>query len=157
MVSHVRPSSQSLRDYGQYQRGFMLLVFIVSGVYWALARYAKSSVFDPEQYGAFIMSFHAETWLAPIFFASGAHLLAQVVNGDPRLQPTTTPLIRVAAALVVAADMLLFAFGGLYAPYFDLYFAYTGAVGLVSLWFAWLGFGDFRRGLAVMRGRNDSR
>ena len=153
MEPTVRPASQSLREYGQYQRGFMMLVFLVSGLYWALARYADSSVFDASQYGPFIMYFYAETWLAPIFFASGAHLLAQVVNGDPRLHPAVTPSVRMVSAFVVAADMVLFAIGGLWAPYFDLYFAYTGAVGLISLWFAWLGFGDLRRGLAVVRGR----
>lgn len=153
METHVRPTSLSLRDYGQYQRGFMLIVFIISGVYWSLARYMHDPVFNQDQYGWFVMSVSAETWLAPIFFASGAHLVAQVINGDPRLPPLLTPLVRVVAALVVAIDLLLFAFGGLFAPYFDLYFAYTGAVGLISLWFAWLGLGDVKRGLKVTRGR----
>ena len=152
METHIKPTSQSLREYGQYQRGFMLMVFCVSGIYWSLARYMDAPVFNQDQYGWFIMSVTAETWLAPLFFASGAHLVAQVINGDPRLPSLATPLVRMASAVVVAADLLLFAFGGLFAPYFDLYFAYTGAVGFVSLWFAWLGFGDVKRGLQVTRG-----
>lgn len=152
MDTHIKPTSQSLRDYGQYQRGFMLMVFVVSGAYWAAARYMGSSVFDPDQYGPFIMSFHAEAWLAPIFFASGLHLVAQVVNGDDRLPRMITPAIRFAASLVVAVDLIMFAVGGLYAPYYDLYFAYTGIVGCICLWFAWLGFGDLRRGYLIGKG-----
>jgi hypothetical protein len=152
METHIKPTSQSLRDYGQYQRGAMLMVFCVSGIYWSLARYVDAPVFDQDQYGWLIMSVTAETWLAPLFFASGAHLVAQVINGDPRLPPLVTPIIRMVSATVVAADLMLFAVGGMFAPYYDLYFAYSGAVGLVSLWFAWLGFCDVKRGLQVARG-----
>ena len=151
MVSHVKPASQSLHNYGQYQRGLMLLIFIVSGIYWAIARYVDTPVFDEFQYGPFIMAVKAEIWLMPIFFASGVHLIGQVVNGDPRLQPWVTPSIRAISALVVSLDMLLFAYGGLYAPNYDLYFAYTGAVGWVTTWFFWMGANDLRRALTVNR------
>lgn len=152
---HNRPSSKSLREFGQYQRGFMVLIFIVSGFYWALARYTDGPVFDVSQYGPFVMAVSAELWLAPIFFASGAHLLAQVVNGDPRLNPMVTPFVRMVSAFVISLDMFLFAYGGTYAPYYGLYFAYTGAVGVVNFWFFWLGAGDFARAIKVVRGRHD--
>lgn len=150
----MKPASKSLRDYGQYQRLIMVLIFAVSTVYWGLARYYDDPVMGDGEFGPFVMQFKAEIWLAPLSIGAATHLIAQVINGDARLRPWITPFVRTISAAVCAADLLVFSYGGLLAPYFGLYFAYSFAAGILALWFAWLGWGDFKRGIIVGRGAN---
>lgn len=154
----MRPSSQSLRDFGQYQRMLMLVFFIVSGPYFAIARYAEAPIFTVNSHGSFILQFSAEMWVAPVFFGSAVHLVAQVVNGDHRLQPWITPFFRMVSALVVGVNRLAYSYGGSFAEVFAPDFAYSLVGGILCMWFALLGWQDMRRGLYVMREvRNGSR
>jgi len=143
----MKPASRSLHDYGQLQRAIMLMIMLGGTYYWSLARYHTGPILSETEYGPFILSFSAEFWSIPLALGGAVHLLAQVVNGDPRLKPWITPAVRLLASIVVAGNMIMFSYGGLLAPVWGPFFAYTFMGAVLVLWFAFLAAGDFVRGL----------
>lgn len=150
-MRHRKPASQSLRDFGQYQKGFMIMSLFGGLWFWTLARMVDGPVLQVEAYGPFIMGVRAEVWAIPLALGSALSLMGQVVNGDPRICPWVTPSWRLVGALVVFLDMALFAVGGFYAPTYQPIFAYSVFGAGACLWFVKLALGDLMRGLGAMR------
>ena len=77
-----RPS-QSLRDYGIFQRLFMLICLITGGLVWTFEPYNASGI--------------------AMTIGSAIHICAHIINGDRRFTPWLSPLWRLIGSVMVAA------------------------------------------------------